>query len=306
MMSKFFKVIVICCTVIYTCQQHCTSSNTAHAISMSRPVGNESRIRVINYVPNSVIRFVGHYNYHSIIEFSPEEEIKTITMGEATGWQLNPDGNRIFLKPVAADATTNMTVITNKRMYFFEMHAEHASSISDQGLAFITKFMYPDNQSNVPNIVGGYTDPGPDLTKPDRYNFKYAISGQARHIEPILIFDDGKFTYFKFRDINADMPSVFMVDQYGNEAMVNYRISSGYMVVERVTSKFTLRYGKDVICVFNEKSDIPIILPTNTTIQAPQQQSQNDMVQAGAVFVQPGTQVIQPSSTSVGHQPSKN
>ena len=281
-----------------------TCYTLAHAISTSRPVGNESRIRVVNYVPNNVIRFVGHYNYHSIIEFSPGEEIKTITMGESKGWQLNPDGNRIFLKPISTDATTNMTVITNKRMYFFEMHAEHASSISDPSLAFITKFMYPENQPNVPNTTTGYTDPGPDLTKPDRYNFKYTISGKSRSIEPILIFDDGKFTYFKFKDVNADLPSMFIVDQSGNESMINYRISGGYIVVERVTSKYTLRYGREIICVFNEKQEIPIVVPTISPTSNQQAIPQNTMQQSGAVFVQPGVEVMPPSSNSASPQHS--
>ena len=295
MKTKISKIVVLLYTVMLLLS---TSYTLANAISTSRPVGNESRIRVVNYVPNSVIRFVGHYNYHSIIEFSPGEEIKTITMGESKGWQLNPDGNRIFLKPISTDATTNMTVITSKRMYFFEMHAEHASSISDPGLAFITKFMYPENQSSIPHTTTGYTDLGPDLTKPDRYNFKYTISGKSRSIEPILVFDDGKFTYFKFKDVNANMPSIFIVDQSGNESMINYRMSGGYIVVERVASKYTLRYSKDIICVFNEKHEIPVVVPTISPTSNQQPISQNTMQQSGAVFVQPGVEVMQPSSNS--------
>jgi type IV secretion system protein VirB9 len=258
----------------------------AHAVSMSRPVGNESRIRVVNYVPNSVISFTGHYNYHSIIEFSMDEKIETITMGDSTAWQLNPVENRIFLKPVGLNATTNMTVITNRRTYFFEMHADHATSISDANLAFITKFMYPSDQLGVPNAVGHNNSSGTDISKPGQYNFKYKISGKSRFIEPILVFDDGRFTYFKFKDVNADIPSIFMVDDNQNEALINYRVSDGYVVVERVTSKFTLRFGKDVICIFNEKMEIPVKLPKMSEIT----QTQNGAV----VVAQPGVKIIQP------------
>jgi type IV secretion system protein VirB9 len=232
----------------------------AEAISISRPIGNESRIKVINYLPNSVIKFLGHYNYHSIIEFSLDEEIKTITMGDSTAWQLNPAGNRIFLKPIGLDATTNMTVITNRRTYFFEMHANYAEDINDPNLAFITKFIYPEAAPSLPGISTA-TSGGLDLTRPSQYNFKYKISGKGTNIEPLLIFDDGRFTYFKFKNINADLPSIFIVDQNLNESLINYRISEGYLVVERVTGKFTLRQGKDVICVFNEKKDKMISVP---------------------------------------------
>lgn len=228
----------------------------AQAIVTARPIGNESRIKIITYIPNSVILFVGHYTYHSIIEFSPDEEIKTITMGTPTSWQIYPDGNRIFIKPIAEDATTNMTVITSKRMYFFEMHAEYADSINDRNIAFITKFMYPDTQGmNNPTATMQNFIP-PDLSKPDQYNFNYKISGKARKIEPILIFDDGEFTYFKFRNINSELPAFFAVGQNGDESVINYRIFAGYVVIERVSDKFTLRSGKDTICVFNEAFNV--------------------------------------------------
>ena len=265
----------------------------SYSVTTSRPLGNESRIRVVNYVPNSVIRFVGHYNFHSIIEFGQDEEIKTITMGETSGWQLNPAGNRIFLKPIGDDAVTNMTVITSKRTYFFEMHAEYASSISDSNLAFITKFMYPDGQLGVPNNVGNGATSGLDLGKPSGYNFRYRISGNAVHIEPLLVFDDGKFTYFKFRDVNADIPSIFLVDSNQNESLINYRVVDGYIVVERVTNKFTLRSGQDAICVFNEKQEIPVPLPKLSEINK-QMTSMTQTPQPAAVVTQPGIDIIQP------------
>lgn len=258
-------------------------ANDGFAIAVSRPIGNESRIRVINYMPNTVIRFVGHYNYHSIIEFAPDEEIKTITMGESAGWQLNPAGNRIFLKPVGLNATTNMTVITNRRTYFFEMHAEYASSINDSNLAFITKFMYPDGQLGMPNAISTNSSSGIDLTKPTLYNFRYKISGKVSPIEPLLVFDDGRFTYFKFKDMNTDLPSIFTVDKNQNESLINYRVTDGYIIVERVTDKFTLRSGRDVICVFNEKREVTVPIPPLSELNQP-----------AAVITQADVHVVKP------------
>ena len=123
----------------------CIGAYNANATTVARGMGNENRIKIINYKPNTVFRFTGHYTYQSIIEFSLDEEIDTISMGTPTPWQIIPAGNRIFLKPVEDDATTNMTVITNKRMYFFEMHAEEATDIDDDNLSFVVKFVYPDD-----------------------------------------------------------------------------------------------------------------------------------------------------------------
>ena len=228
----------------------------AKAGGVPRPIASEKRIKIINYVPNTVFKFVGHYEYQSIIEFSDDEEIDTISMGTPTPWQLVPAGNRIFIKPVEDNATTNMTVITNKRMYFFEMHAEDAAGLSDENLNFIVKFVYPDQFSGLnlnKAVMEANTKLGPDLSDPTKYNFNYTISGSAKKIEPLQIFDDGEFTYFKFQDVNAEFPAVFMVDPANHEGLVNFRITGGYLVVERVTDRFTLRHGDDVLCVFNNK-----------------------------------------------------
>ncbi|MDZ5761555.1 TrbG/VirB9 family P-type conjugative transfer protein [Lyticum sinuosum] len=236
----------------------------AIAIVQSRPIGSEKRIKIINYSPNSVIKFVGHYMYHSIIEFAPDEEIKTITMGISGGWQMHPAGNRIFLKPINEDkSTTNMTVITDKRMYFFEMHAEYATSIRDANLSFITKFLYPqamtfgenNNASGAAVVSLSDNNVAPDISKPDAYNFGYKISGPSTRIEPIMIFDDGEFTYFKFRNINAELPAIFLVNEQNDEELVNYRVASGYVIIERVHDRYTLRLGKNTICIFNENFD---------------------------------------------------
>ncbi|MCE2993816.1 MAG: P-type conjugative transfer protein VirB9 [Alphaproteobacteria bacterium] len=232
------------------------SPGLSMATGVPRPIGGENRIKIINYMPNTVYKFIGHYEYQSIIEFSLDEEIETISMGTPTPWQIVPAGNRIFIKPVEENATTNMTVITNRRMYFFEMHAEEALSVNDETLSFVVKFVYPDqitgsgSNSAVAQMVSSTL---PDLSKPEQYNFSYSISGPSSDFEPILVFDDGEFTYFKFRDINAEIPAIFVVDRRGGEGLVNFRSKGGYIIVERVADRFTLRHGDDTICVFNEK-----------------------------------------------------
>ena len=122
-------------------------------------------------------------------------------------------------------------------------------TLSHQDLSFIMKFIYPEDSSVVREVSA---DIGPDLKHPELYNFKYKVSGNAKNIEPVQIFDDGEFTYMKFRDINAELPAIFRVESDNTESLVNYRLANGYIVVERVAGRFTLRHGNDIICVFNE------------------------------------------------------
>jgi len=230
----------------------------AHATRESRPIQIDHRVRIVMYQPDAVYKFTGHYRYESSIEFEEGEEIKTISMGDSTAWMLNPSGHRLFLKPVEQDATTNMMVITTKRTYLFELHARETDDIDDKDMIFIMRFIYPDNQTQT---VSNYLDQVPDIeTNPEKYNFNYTISGTDL-ISPIRIFDDGQFTYFQFRNKNADVPAFFMVNDKGEESLINFRTRGDYIVVERVAKKFTLRHGSDIVCVFNE-GKLPSGLPT--------------------------------------------
>lgn len=222
----------------------------AFALILPTPIATDARIKTVMYGPNEVYKFTGYYRYQSNIEFSADEEIATISLGDSVPWQINPIGNRIFIKPIDQDAVTNMTVITNKHVYFFELHAQEARDISDKNLIFSLRFMYPGegDGSSVANI-----DHVPDLEQEDlsKYNFRYTING-SEDISPIRIFDDGEFTFFEFRDKNGEVPAFYQVDNVGNESIINYRTRGSYIVVERVAARFTLRHGTSVVCVFNE------------------------------------------------------
>jgi type IV secretion system protein VirB9 len=224
------------------------------AVKEPRATAVDSRLRVMTYNPNDIFKYTGYFGYQGNIEFDVGETIDTISMGDTTSWQIVPSGNRMFLKPIEEDATTNMTVITNRRLYFFELHAAKAGGPDDPGLVFAVKFLYPDSNTNsIYAYNSSYSVP--DLSKPDKYNFNYTISGNDS-IAPIKIFDDGVFTYFEFKDKNTPIPAIFEVSSDRSEAIVNYQVIGQYIAVEIVASQFTLRYGNDVTCVFNEAKPV--------------------------------------------------
>ena len=95
---------------------------------------------------------------------------------------------------------------------------------------------------------------GPDLLHPEKYNFRYSISGDEE-IAPVKIFDDGEFTYLQFREKNAELPAIFAVDEDLRESMVNYHLSAdqkNLVIIEHVFHKFSVRYDKKIVCIFNE------------------------------------------------------
>jgi type IV secretion system protein VirB9 len=235
------------------CLSFALLASNAYATSESRPLKMDHRVQTIVYQPDQVYKYVGHYRYQSSIEFAEDEEIRTISMGDTTAWMINPAGNRLFLKPIEQDATTNMTLLTNKHTYLFELHARDTDDIDDAEMVFILRFIYP-GEGNGGDLSGaGFLDnvPDPSEDTTGKYNFSYSISGSDL-IAPIKIFDDGEFTYFQFQDKNAEVPAFFLVDKDGNESLINFRTRGDYIVVERVAKNFTLRRGNDIVCVFND------------------------------------------------------
>ena len=230
-----------------------TSSINCYAMKEPRPMAIDKRLGVIVYSPFDVHKYTGYYGYQSSIIFSEDEVIDTMSMGDSTAWQMVPQRNRLFLKPIDPDATTNMTLITNKRIYYFELHAKEAKDIHEDGLMFAVRFIYPDDPDTFSseNLFSS-TAGEPDLSNKSMYNFEYTVSG-PNSISPIKIFDDGKFTYFEFKDKTSELPAIFYVNKNSEEGLVNFRIVGRYYVVESIRERFTIRHAKEAVCVYNEK-----------------------------------------------------
>ena len=220
---------------------------------MPKQYGTEGRFKTWTYYPNTVFYFVGYYMNPTYIEFEEKESVTTISTPKPTAWQFVPNGNRLFLKPIEDNASTTATVMTNRRTYFFELHAREASGPFDPNVSFFIKFRYPsvskDGEEGEEHVIYEYsTSAIPNLSRPELLNFQYTISGDEI-ISPIAVFDDGRFTYMKFKET---VPAIFSVDDDGFEAVVNFRAVGDYIVVERVGSIYTLRNGVATVCVFNE------------------------------------------------------
>ncbi len=244
-MKNIKNIVIIFCLLFLI-------TTSIKAAQLPRFLGAERKFRSYVYNPNDVYRYIGHYNYQGFIEFDANESIATISMGDPTLWLFEHLGNRLFLKPVGEyNSQTNMTVITNKKVYHFELMAREADSISDENLIFVVKFIYPEEEDkNIVQFSSKAASDEPDLRNLSQYNFGYEYTGDA-NIAPAKVFDNGKFTYFQFTEMNTEIPAIFSVDANGFESLVNFRSAGNYIVVESIASQFTLRSGKEIVCVYN-------------------------------------------------------
>jgi type IV secretion system protein VirB9 len=228
------------------------------AMQESRPLPSDHRLRVMTYSPNSMHHYVGYYGYEASIVLEEGEKVQTLAVGgDPSTWQIVPSGSRIFIKPIAdnpEDAKMNALMITNKRTYYLIIEAAEVGPLGmdDPNLVFETRFVYPDATGTdlVKKISSSDADI-PDLSEPGKYNFNYTISG-SELLAPMRVFDDGEFTYIQFNKKVTEVPAIFMVDTEGKEALINFRSVRDYIIIERVTSQFTLRNGNDAACIFNE------------------------------------------------------
>ena len=219
---------------------------------ISLPVATDSRIKTFVYSENDVFNVVTHYGYQSNIEFGSQEEVETISVGDRVPFQIVANGRRLFIRALSANARTNMTVVTNKHAYQFDIASVPAPLMPNEELVYVIRFFYPGDKKNISPATYSdeisYNSPVPQYNNSSN-NYKYTFSG-SEDISPLKIFDDGNSTYFKFR--GQISPSVSSL--VGNrETMLTTRRSGEYLVVDTIASEFVVRQGSSTVLVYNEK-----------------------------------------------------
>lgn len=109
------------------------------------PVTTDSRIKTLVYSPTEVFKLKFHHNYQAYMQFPKKEKLEIISLGDPYSWDLKQVGSRLFIKPKQAGILTNMTIITNKRPYHFEIYSSKKPlSQTDASLVYVAKFYYPE------------------------------------------------------------------------------------------------------------------------------------------------------------------
>lgn len=202
----------------------------------------DARVRTLVYSDNQVYKITAYYGYQTDIELAANEEIRTVAAGDTVGWQIVTAGQHIFIKPMADRARTNMSVVTNRRTYIFDLTAKAVSDRWD--MTYLVRFKYPQAS------VFASQQPGRTTNRATaELNFNYKIKGD-KAIRPSRVFDDGQFTFFQFNNPRRnDLPAIFYAGSDGQESLVNYRMDGNYMVVERLSEKYILRNGDEKVTI---------------------------------------------------------
>jgi type IV secretion system protein VirB9 len=239
------------------------------------------------YDPKAVVTVPVKRGVVTLVMLDPDEAITEVAAGLGgdcakadSAWCVatQPGGRNLFVKPKStASAANNLAVITNQRTHTFRFvvladgdprppvyrlvvkaPAMRAATPARTALADNALFQAVTAVPPTP------PPPSPQELIAERLqakaqvlNTSYSIAeGQhSEDIVPTLVFDDGRFTYFKFPG-NREVPAVFQVLGDGSETLVNSRMEDDLLVVDRVSRRLMLRAGSAVVGVWNEAFDL--------------------------------------------------
>lgn len=224
---------------------------------------NDHRVKYVDYREAEVVRITGTFGYSTHVTFAAREAVTGVVLGDTLAWEVAPVANHLFIKPREENATTNMTVLTDKgRAYTFFLDARpRPTRAKQEDLFFRVSFRYPDDEAkakaakeDAERVARAAMEP----PKREIRNIDYHACGAAE-VTPDQAFDDGRFTYLRFAG-NREFPAVFVVNPDGSESLVNSHTEADTVVVHRLANKLVFRRGESAGCVVNKSYD-PVGVP---------------------------------------------
>lgn len=211
----------------------------------------DPRIRVAPYSPQQVYQLVGYVGYEIDLEFAPGERFVGLAAGDMNAIAFKAQGNHLFLKPKAARVRTNLTVLTTRHPYEFDYSVLPGPPDPHTGeVIYALRFTYPPRPRTAAHERGRIAAAlaqGP-LGHPRNEDYWYC---GAPALKPRAAWDDGVRTWIRF-GARQPLPAIFVQNADGTESLVNFSVSRGVVVVQRVARRFVLRRGRLTGCIVNK------------------------------------------------------
>ena len=215
---------------------------------------SDVRLRIVDYDEGQVVRLLGCVGFQTTISLASSEHVENVGIGDSAAWQVasNKRGNLVFVKPINAHAFSNMTVITDKHSYNFELKSAPESDCARGRVTYELRFRYAADQpkGTVTNPSKPAPDPNAFLPPQEKRNNAYSFSGSPDLI-PMRVFDDGISTFFKW-SATASTPAVYALNADSSESIVNYASRGDYLVIEQVAPAYVLRRGNLKSTLYND------------------------------------------------------
>ncbi|MBW8753888.1 MAG: TrbG/VirB9 family P-type conjugative transfer protein [Sphingomonadales bacterium] len=210
---------------------------------------SDARLTQRLYNADEVVRIDGKLGVQATVAFAEDEHIENVAVGDAESWQITPNkrANLLFVKPLAVTARTNMTVVTDRHTYYFDLIAGPRATP-----VYALRFTYPAMPKAAANAQPAIVltdaeraalngDQAP--LDPAQLNFAWRSSGPAKLI-PSRLYDDGESTYAVWAP-GVPIPAILVSNEKGDEGPVNFSVRGDTIVIDGVPSRIVLRVGRE-------------------------------------------------------------
>lgn len=226
---------------------------------------SDNRIRTLSYDANQIVRILGKAGIQSTIEFADDERIENVAVGDSAAWQITPNrrASLLFVKPLVGHSRTNMTVVTDRRTYMFDLVAGERSAAPVYALKFSypnEKVAEPAGKAAQPAVAAAAPAQAPAITTADKLHFDWSTKGYGKLL-PSRVFDDGSAVYLAWNH-ETPLPAILTQSEDKKEGPVNYRMSGEYIVVSPIPANLVLRYGKKVAVLWPNHAILPAQRPS--------------------------------------------
>ncbi len=214
----------------------------------------DQRIVTRFYDPAKIVALAARAGIQSTIQFGDDERIENVALGDSADWQVTPNkrASLLFVKPMAAPARTNMTVVTDRRTYLFDLSAG-----AKNAPVYMMRFTYPrpaaapvpasarpDEAAIAAAVAHAEAEQAAAQPTPADLNFAWVTTGD-RKLLPERLFDDGHATWLAWpKDVS--LPAILVREASGSEGPVNYTTRGAYIVVDGVPGQLVLRQGRQM------------------------------------------------------------
>lgn len=225
------------------------AANNAAIREPSR-AGYINAVQIYPYAEGALYRLYAAPERVTDIALQPGENIVAVAAGDTVRWTVGDTTSgtgeakrvHILVKPFAAGLKTNLVITTDRRAYHLQLESTGRTAMA------AISWTYPQDEL----IALRRAETAAEAAAPvalglaiETLSFAYRVSGDEPAWRPLRAFDDGRQTFIEFPASIAvgEAPPLFVIGEDGTAALVNYRMSGRYYVVDRLFDAAELRLG---------------------------------------------------------------
>jgi type IV secretion system protein VirB9 len=230
---KHFSILALSASIFSLTALVSTASATNRSTLTAALPGNlDSRVVTFAYTPDVVYGLNVTVGMHTHIVLGPDEDlIELPRLGDKIRWRVEGNEKNLYIKALAPDINTSLSLVTSKRVYQFELKATQKPNERVQKAIF----SYPDDEEKIQLRLQAASSAAreeaqsradavrsqnlsPNSIEPEDLRFMTVkVSNPA--FNGMHAYTDGIRTYIRMPPAVQDLPAVFMVEvnQRGKE-----------------------------------------------------------------------------------------